>query len=154
MLLNQRNFFPQYYNRGEYCGFKDYLDDQTEDLLWFLQDASSKQDHPIRRRMDGAGEEEIEAKLQRWRDRQVRQFHERMRQEWRELCNRQLKQRLQRAKGQLQDAQVELQLAAEQLQEAKIELEQAEENLKLEKEYTGLLKALWYCRKCFSRFWD
>jgi hypothetical protein len=122
MLLNQRNYLPQYYNRDEHGSFEEYLNGESENLRDFLRLTAEDPRHPIRCGLDWAGKDEIEAELQRWLDRQVCNFRRSMRHEHREC-------RLRRKLRRTTRCCIRLEAENDQLREDKAQLEQAVEEL-------------------------
>jgi hypothetical protein len=146
MLLDHRNYLNDPFDPCEHLSFEDYLNEQTDNLLFFLEDAAANENHPIRRRLDGAAEAEVEAELRRWRDRQVRRFCSRLRLEREQDRSHRLMRRLRRER----DLRVQVE---DQLQATEAELHRAKDELAVERDLTASLKEVWYCRDCTARRW-
>lgn len=128
-----------------YSSFGAYVQAQTDLFVESMQDAADNHWHLLSWRMEGASQEEIGAEMERWWNRHIRRFQNRLREEYRQDQQRRLKGRLRRETRRRIDAEG-------QLEATQIELEQAKANLAGERCFSDYLKEEWRCRDCNRRW--
>ena len=140
-VRDQRDVFAQYYNRGEYLSFTDYLHEQGEILAFFLQKAAEEKWDRLRDSRPESDDYELGSAMYRWWDGQFRRFYARLRIEKRyerlEERNCRLAEKLAKATARREAAEAKLQSTREALTATQADLHEANLDLCIAK---GLLK--------------
>lgn len=130
-----------------YTSFKAFLEIQTELFVESMQDAADNQWHKFLWSTEGASEEEVGHRMEKWWSRKIYLFRNRLRLNRERDRRRQLQRRLDRKNECHHKDQLELEAN-------KVELHQVKGDLAIERGLTQHLKEQRRCRDCNSKLWE
>jgi hypothetical protein len=135
---------------GTYSSFKAFVDSQTDIFVESMQDEADNQWHTFRWQMEGASDEDVGRKMERWWNHKIRRFQDRLRQTHiRDLYRqgRQDKRRLDCETNQRREIEGRLQAAEEKVEQLQVDGMNDRAFMQFQKEQLR-------CRECNTSLWN